>query len=276
MVIKILGSGGGEGFPAPFCSCAHCESARKTGGKSLRTLSQTIINNDLLIDFPADTNAHCVRFGVNLGQLQNVLITHSHGDHYRPQLLDYRGGIYAHDLRYETIRFYGPTDLKGICDNADIRDTFRENVQFIVLEDKKPTTIGPYTVTALAAQHAPERGSLNYIIEENGKSLLYLLDSGYPTEETLTYLESRRTPLDCVILDGTMGVAPPATFLYHMGFEENKRLRQELIHRGAATENTQFIVSHITHNQAETHEKIEEIFAGTGIEIAYDGMELSV
>ena len=103
MKIKILGSGGGEGFPAAFCSCDHCEAARKMGGKSLRTLSQTIINDDLLIDFPADTNAHCLRFGINLGKLQNVLITHSHSDHFAPQLLAYRGGVYAHNLKYQDI-----------------------------------------------------------------------------------------------------------------------------------------------------------------------------
>ena len=84
--IKILGSCGGEDFPAPFCNCEHCETARKMGNKSLRSLHQAIINDDLLIDFPADTNAHCLRFGVRLGNLQNVLITHSHPDHYVPHL----------------------------------------------------------------------------------------------------------------------------------------------------------------------------------------------
>lgn len=86
MKIKILGSGGGEGFPAPFCNCEHCETARKMGNKSLRSMHQAIINDDLLIDFPIDTNSHCLRFSLNLGKLQNVLITHSHPDHYVPHL----------------------------------------------------------------------------------------------------------------------------------------------------------------------------------------------
>ena len=86
MKIKILGSCGGEDFPAPLCNYEHCETARKMGNKSLRSLHQAIINDDLLIDFPADRNAHCLRFGVRLGNLQNVLITHSHPDHYVPHL----------------------------------------------------------------------------------------------------------------------------------------------------------------------------------------------
>ena len=50
MEIKILGSGGGEGYPALFCGCEHCNAARKAGGKSLRSLSQTLIDGKLLID----------------------------------------------------------------------------------------------------------------------------------------------------------------------------------------------------------------------------------
>ena len=73
MKIKILGSGGGEGYPATFCTCEHCEEARKVKGKSLRSLSQTFINDDLLIDFPLDTDAHTVKYGINLGKIENIL-----------------------------------------------------------------------------------------------------------------------------------------------------------------------------------------------------------
>ena len=69
MKIKILGSGGGEAYPATFCACEHCNAARRAGGKSIRTLSQTLINDDLLIDFPADTAEHARRFGLNLGDI---------------------------------------------------------------------------------------------------------------------------------------------------------------------------------------------------------------
>ena len=74
MKIKILGSCGGENFPASFCCCEHCEMARRAGGKSLRSLSQTLIDGDLLIDFPSDTDDHCRRFGVNLGKIIGVSV----------------------------------------------------------------------------------------------------------------------------------------------------------------------------------------------------------
>ena len=100
MKIKILGSGGGERYPASFCSCEHCEEARRVGGKSLRTLSQTLINDDLIIDFPLDTDMHCVSFGINLGKIENALITHTHSDHFLPIIANGRGDLNAHNFKY--------------------------------------------------------------------------------------------------------------------------------------------------------------------------------
>ena len=280
MKIKILGSGGGESFPASFCCCAHCEAARKAGGKSLRSLSQTLIDDDLLIDFPSDTDAHCREYNINLGRIQNVLITHSHLDHYMPITAYFRGGNGSHDMPCEKFYFYGPQDLEEIFDA--VRGIYKHNgfdrdkICFVTLENQKSVKVGEYTVTALTALHAPQLGSLNYIIEKDGKSLLYLLDSGYPTEETLAYLESRKQVFDGVVMDGTMGVAPPKAYIYHMGFAENKTLKEELLQRKLADGHTRFVMTHITHNKAETHEKIEEIFAGTGIDVASDGYETEI
>ena len=280
MKIKILGSGGGEGYPATFCSCAHCEAARKVRGKSLRSLSQTLINDDLLIDFPLDTAAHAVTYGLNLGKIQNVLITHAHQDHYVPIEVNFRGDQCAHNLKYEKMYFYGPSNLEKIYDAVvspyGIAPQRRKNVEFVVMEDKKHYEVGKYKITAISAFHAPELGSLNYVIEDGEKSVLYLVDSGYPTEETFAFLQERKQVFDCVIMDATMGVSPPKTYIYHMGFEENKALKNELILRGLTRAKTRFIATHITHNYAETHKKIEKIFQDSGIEVAYDGFEIEV
>ena len=51
MKIKYYGTAAAEGIPGLFCSCEVCEKARKSGGKNIRTRSQTVINDDLMIDF---------------------------------------------------------------------------------------------------------------------------------------------------------------------------------------------------------------------------------
>jgi phosphoribosyl 1,2-cyclic phosphate phosphodiesterase len=276
MKIKILGSGGGEGFPAPFCCCEHCETARKMGGKSLRTLSQTINDDELLIDLPYDTNAHCLRFNVNLGKIENIIITHSHSDHYEPSLLALRGGFNAHNMKFPVLNVCGPADLKPLCDKIKIPENIISNIRFKVLKPYEKVEIGSFSVTPIIAFHATTLGSLNYIIEKDSKTILYLLDSGYPTEETFDFLKGLNKVFDFVVMDGTMGVAPPLSYVYHMGFEENKILKSKLIKQGIANNNTRFVTNHITHNKAEYHEKTEEIFYGTEIEVAFDGMEIEI
>ena len=55
MILTFLGTAAAEGFPAVFCNCDFCKEARRLKGKNIRTRSQTIINDDLLLDLPADT-----------------------------------------------------------------------------------------------------------------------------------------------------------------------------------------------------------------------------
>ena len=280
MKIRILGSGGGEGFPATFCTCEHCEEARRVGGKSLRSLHQTLINDDLVIDFPVDTDAHCRRYGVNLGKIQNFLITHPHSDHYAPISLVCRGSLFAHNLKYEKTFFYGSEGLERIFDSAvapyGIDATIRSNIGFVTMNDRQTEKVGAYTVTALKAEHAPHLNSLNYVISDGKVNVLYLIDSGYPTKANLDYLNVQNYVFDCVVMDATMGYAPVGEYVYHMGFEENKILKTELISRGLATIDTEFVATHFTHNKAETHDKIEAIYNGTDFIIAYDGIEIDV
>ena len=64
MKLTYLGTAAAEGFPALFCHCPHCNEARNLGGKSIRTRSQALINDDLLIDLPADTYHHMLKNGI--------------------------------------------------------------------------------------------------------------------------------------------------------------------------------------------------------------------
>ncbi len=114
MKIEILGSGGGEGYPALFCGCKHCEAARKAGGKSLRSLSQTLIDGKLLIDLPPDTHMHFMENNINFGEIENVLITHVHDDHYCPNLFSSRGTDFAPVLGVEKVHLYGNADVEKL------------------------------------------------------------------------------------------------------------------------------------------------------------------
>ncbi len=277
MKIEILGSGGGEGYPASFCGCGHCMAARKAGGKSLRSLSQTLIDGKLLIDLPADTHMHFMQSGINFGDIENVLITHVHDDHYCPNILSTRGTDFAPVLNCGGLHIYGNADAERLFDGYyklfPIRDEIRKNIVFHTLTPFQKMNIGGYSVTPLKANHAPEQVALNFIIDDGKKAVLYLLDSGYPVDETLHFIINYGKKFDCVVMDGTMG---GNYYAYHMNFEQNKRLKYALDGAGATDKNTKFIVSHITHNHAGLHEEVEAVFKDSGIVPAYDGMNIEI
>ena len=58
MKITVLGSAAAEGIPAVFCNCENCKRAAAKGGKDIRTRAQVLVNDDLMIDWPADTYMH--------------------------------------------------------------------------------------------------------------------------------------------------------------------------------------------------------------------------
>lgn len=280
MKFSVWGSGGGEGYPALFCGCAHCAAAKRAGGKSIRTLSQAMIDDALLIDLPADTRMHLLQHGVSLDGLEHLLVTHTHTDHYVPNQLDVRGGVFARDMRADKLYIYGNADVKRIFDGifslVPIAETVRERIEFPAVAPYVEFTAGKYRVLPLPAKHAPEQESLNYLIDDGKRKLLYLVDSGYPEEALLSRLEELGVKLDCVAMDCTMGVAPPGTYPYHMCFTENIMLKRELKRRKLIGEHSRIIAMHITHNNAGLHEEVESILSREGIETAYDGMTAEI
>lgn len=273
MQLKILGSGGGEGYPALFCSCEHCTAARRVRGKNLRSLSQSLVDGKLLIDLPADTFMHFLREGIDFGEIEHLLITHTHNDHYVPNILDTRGDGFAPVMKVGQLHIYGNADVKRLFDGIfalqPIRKEIRDNIIFHTLTPFRKVQIGGYRVTPLKANHDPSQVALNYIIDEGECALLYLLDSGYPAAETLEVIEKYGKKFACVVMDGTMGVNQ---YVHHMNFAENIALKQYLEQAGAADKRTRFITAHITHNHAGLHESIEKYFEESGIVPAYDGM----
>ena len=81
MKLKYLGTAAYEGVPSLFCDCAVCRKSKRTGGKNLRSRSQALVNDDLLIDFPADTVWHSHAYGLDWNSITDCIITHSHSDH---------------------------------------------------------------------------------------------------------------------------------------------------------------------------------------------------
>ena len=289
MKIKYLGTAAAEALPALFCNCSLCRHAREVGGKEIRTRSQTLINDDLLIDFGPDTYFHVIRDGLDLSKIRTLLITHAHEDHYTPSELDYR----RHGFAYlDGDRASDDSDFPEL----DVYISRRSYKYFGVIKFEKkylakvncpvrfhhpeafePFISGKYSITPLEANHAPGMDAFIYLITDGEKTILYAHDTGLLPEKDYSYMKYAGVKLDLVSLDCTGMAATHNTGNgRHMNLERNKITRARLIEDGAADENTIFVCNHFSHNGQSTHEQLCRIMGGEGFEVSFDGMEIDL
>ena len=174
MKITYLGTAAAEGFPAVFCNCQYCREAKRLGGKNIRTRSQAIINDDLLIDLPADTYSHFLNNKIDGDKIKYLLITHSHSDHFYERELTMRQNPFSHNMRSSTLKMYCGKGAASIMEKMD--KTEISTVDFKFLSPFDTVAAENYTITALPARHYEGDGALFYIIEAE-KTILYAHDT---------------------------------------------------------------------------------------------------
>ena len=272
MKIRILGTAASEGIPAMYCDCNLCRKALETGGKNIRTRQQALVD-DLLIDFGPDTYAHFLKAGKTLAGTGHILITHSHGDHLSFDNFYNRGKGFAYNCAYSKVRVYASRD---VC--RKIRDTvaekeLAESFELVEVSCYSPFVAGEHIVTAFPAAHMQTEQSLIYLVELNGKSVLYCLDTGVLTDDTMyDYLKKESKKLDMVVFDCTKGDTRQ-DYYTHMCREENEVMKQKFERCSVADSHTLYVCTHFSHNCKMTHEELVCAAKKYGFTVAYDGYE---
>jgi len=279
MILQYLGTGAAEGWPGMFCSCGVCETARKRGGRNIRTRSQALVfankfregspDQRLLIDLTPDTYLHYLTHNVELNKIGHMIVTHSHNDHFLPSELKYRGPIYATKGVECKLHIYGNETVIGICkdfvDNA-IRGT-KEQYDFHIADNFVPFTAGNFTITALPALHARNERCLNYIIECDGKHILYGNDTGIFTQEVWDYIAG--TQFDLISLDCTFGIYKEGG--NHMGLPDIVEMKELFAKHSCLKPDTRIVINHFSHNGGACYDEMVELAAPHGLEVSYDG-----
>lgn len=276
MRIQYLGTAAAEGIPAIFCNCGTCTYARENGGKNIRTRSQAVIDGRLLIDFPADTLAHCYSHGLDLTKISDCLITHTHADHLYLEDLHMRLPGFSNLGKENAFTLYGSAGAMEVV-NQYLAKKFEDSkgiVETRPLELYQETVVGDFKVTALKAWHGEASFPVFYIIENpEGKRLMYGNDTNYFFDEVWAYLEKNPARLDFVSLDCTAANVPEMRYVGHMNLKDNVRVRDRLLDIGCADEKTIFCANHFSHNgDSVLYEEFAEIAAKESFLTSYDGM----
>lgn len=273
MRITYYGTAAGEGWPGVFCGCDLCQKARQLGGKNIRTRSQALINDDLLLDITPDTNLHSLFYGLDLSKVRYLLVTHSHNDHCLGAELELLKEPYSHTC--QGLEVWGNDKVRDKIIRATGNDGGeKERFHYHEARPNQPLTVGGYTVTPLRATHDRQEECLIYHIVQGDKSILYAHDTGGLTQENIGFLLRQPRALNLVSLDCTM--MRERDGYYHMGLPDAAEQREKLLRLGIADGQTVFVVNHFSHNGGWLHEELSEKAGELGFLAAYDTMTVDV
>ena len=273
-------------MPAIFCDCEMCRYAREKGGREIRTRSGSMIDDKLKIDFGPDSYKHLLDNGLDFTFVKSVLVTHTHEDHLAVGDLACRRRGFA-QLPEDTppMTLYGNAKL-----GEKVKNILCDRIAYQRVVPFESVEIEGYTVTPLEAVHCisyAEDGrwpvvfenraylrseeALFYLIEKDGKSILYAHDTDEFTPADMDFLAGRK--IDLISLDCTNGKLH-CDYVGHMGADDDLRMREKLLANGAADEHTVFVAHHFSHNGLLPYEEMEKLLPG--FIVSYDGLTIEI
>ncbi len=275
MKILYMGTAAAEGWPGLFCSCPVCTHARTNGGKNLRTRTQALLDDSLLLDFPPDTYCHALRYSLELAKIHTLLVSHSHMDHWFPTDLIHRHEHFGHGAE-GVLDVYGNQAVKDSFDSHILIDRFKPHpiddvVHFHVTHGGDRFQSSDWDITAVPADHDKREECLVYICKKDGKTVFYGHDTGVAfSKEAWEMITAEQ--YDLISLDATMGTKSIGG--YHMGLSDVEAVLAQLSALGCVNEHTVKVINHFSHNGDMTHDQLTAWGAERGILAAYDGMEV--
>jgi phosphoribosyl 1,2-cyclic phosphate phosphodiesterase len=288
MELIFLGTGAAEGAPAAYCRCATCQGVRERGGIELRTRSSVRIGPHHQIDVSPDQYQQTIAAGVDMYDVEHLLITHTHEDHFTltgltdKQMSQKTNGKPLSVYLSEPGRAYVEKMTAAVpCSDADLR-WLKQNLVLVGLEYFREYVIGGFSVQTVKGNHTA-RGvnehSINYLVGlPDGKRLLYACDTGVYREETWEYLAGKR--VDALILECTFagrtdrGELPDG----HLDLASWFRTLERMAEIGFVDGNTAVYATHFNPHQGLNHFEIQERLQRSAwhATAAHDGLRIEV
>lgn len=279
MKLRYMGTAALERLPAIFCNCDNCRKAMAAGGKNIMTRSQALLDDRLLIDLNSETYTHFLQMGRTLWDIENIIITHGHCDHFTFEEFCCRTPGGTKTVKTEILKVYTSRDMieRMWASLEARRDKYTPRlagrVEFIPMEHFVPVKIDGYTVTPLPARHGDESQAFLFLIEKDGKTLFYGNDTGYFDEQIDQYLVANGKHIDLLSLDCTKGDNNKA-YTTHMSMAEGRSIADRFAAAGIIDESTKLYYTHFTHHCGMIYDELKIAAKKYGFEVAHDGLEV--
>ncbi len=229
----------------------------------LRRFTCTLLDEEVLIDLAPTTPHELFAAGGALGQVTDVLYTHSHDDHY-----DYETLVSL--AKEHPIHVWAESAFANripMCERLTIHP-MHVGVTY---------QVGRYTVLPLAANHGirqhPEERALHYIISDGEKRMFWGADGAWLLTETWRAILKNK-PYDRMILDGTLGeVVGDMRIFEHNSLAMIRAMRDVFLSTNCLTENGQVWLTHLARDPHDSPKILKEKCLADGLYVAEDELE---
>jgi phosphoribosyl 1,2-cyclic phosphate phosphodiesterase len=277
MQITILGSGGWEGIPSPFCKCRVCQQAiQDPKSKDSRTRPEILVEGDgdnFLLELSPDIRLQSTRF--DLPVIKDYLVSHWHFDH-----------LYGILELHAWSKFVVEKELNIFCSQKTtewIEKTFGHIPKNIItLEPYKNFVLHGVNITPIPLYHMQmrdaeiEEDNLNntfgYILENEGKKIAYLADYYKIPQKAIDLIKGS----DVIIADGTYlfeDLFPDKATQNGLKADPDHMHDKAIFSFVESLQAKEVIFHSITHLTEKNHEELQALLPGN-FRISFDGMKL--
>lgn len=273
MKITFLGTAAADQIPSPYCGCLRCCHARKYRGPDIRKRCSYLINNNLLIDMSPDLLTACSMHNVDLLNMEYVLITHGHRDHFDiANLVVRKNGFFYKENYLPKFVFVAPPSVMSLLNNSEIQDK-EIGLQRKPVLPYNIVKLPPYHVKALPATHDFKIGdAVNYLIDDGESKTLIASDTAVYKDEVWPHLENLH--LDKLVIECTVGtnVNYKEGQSRHLSIEGVDYMINKMKEIKAITKGTSIYATHFTHEHCPSHQEMRQLLKQIDVECAYDGL----
>lgn len=227
-----------------------------------RRSSALLVNDSILIDCGEHTIESLDILGIPYSRITDILITHTHSDHYNEQHIEKIA-----KNRHVPLRLW-------IRDDAIIAKI--PNTEVVKMKPYETYNLrDAFLVTSLLANHDPQAYPQHFLIETDGKKMFYGCDGAWLLTDTYNYLHNAN--LDLMVLDATVGdYEGDYRLAEHNSIPMIRLMLPSLKNNHTINDKTKIILSHIAPSLHKSHNETLETAKSFGADVAYDGLFLEV
>ncbi len=232
---------------------------------SFRGTAGILVDSKLMIDCGKTIPDAVIHHGIDIQAVSDLFLTHSHGDHVNSEAL--KRITEMTEQRGLRIWGHGPA-----LDRCEIPDVFTK----CPVEPMSTVKAAGMSITALPANHVVGNSSetpLHYLLEKDGRRLLYATDGAWLLKPVWLYLRER--PLDMIIWDATIGDIPDDWRIFeHNSLAMIQLMGATLKTAGVLTDHSRQYLTHMARTLWPDHESVENLLRDSELTAAWDGLRI--